>query len=71
MAKLSYQARKRLPSSAFVFPGKRAYPIMDKSHAKNALARASANATPSEKAKIKAAVHKKYPRMGKYRMMSK
>jgi hypothetical protein len=38
MAKLSYQQRKNLPGSSFVFPGKRAYPIPDAAHARNALA---------------------------------
>lgn len=40
MAKLSSQARKKLPESAFAGPD-RSYPIEDKAHARNALARAS------------------------------
>lgn len=41
MAKLSTKARKKLPKSSFGEPGKRAYPMPDKSHAANAKARAS------------------------------
>ena len=41
MAKLTTAARKALPKSSFGLPGKRAYPMPDKSHAANAKARAS------------------------------
>ena len=41
MAKLTTKARKALPASTFGIPGKRAYPMPDASHAKNAKARAS------------------------------
>jgi hypothetical protein len=41
MAKLTAKARKKLPSSSFGLPGKKAYPMPDKSHAANAKARAS------------------------------
>lgn len=41
MAKLSSGARKRLPKSDFGLPGRKAYPMPDKSHAANAKARAS------------------------------
>lgn len=41
MAKLTTKARKALPKSKFGEPGKRAYPMPDKSHAANAKARAS------------------------------
>lgn len=40
MAKLTAKARKRLPSDEFAGPHK-SYPVPDKSHARNALARAS------------------------------
>lgn len=60
MAKLTYQDRKDLPSS--VFAGKdRSYPIPDANHARNALARASAFASPPQKKAIDAKVHKKFP----------
>ena len=41
MAKLNTKTRNALPSSSFGEPGKRAYPMPDKSHAANAKARAS------------------------------
>lgn len=41
MAKLSTAARKNLPATDFGIPGKRAYPVPDKSHASNAKARAT------------------------------
>lgn len=41
MAKLTSARRKRLPKSSFGLPGRRAYPMPDKSHAANAKARAS------------------------------
>lgn len=41
MAKLTAAKRKKIPKSEFGEPGKRAYPMPDKSHAANAKARAS------------------------------
>lgn len=41
MAKLSESDRDNLPASKFAEPDKRAYPIEDAAHAKNAKARAS------------------------------
>lgn len=61
MSKLSYKERKGLPASSFVFKKSRSYPIEDKAHARNALARVSQNGSPTEKAKVRAAVHRKYP----------
>ena len=61
MAKLTYKQREKLPSSAFVFPETDGYPIHDEAHARNALARVSAFGTPAEKAKVRAAVHRRYP----------
>jgi len=65
MAKLNAAKRKRLPSSSFAEPGKRKYPINDKAHARNALARVAANGTPAEKKQVRAAVKRKYPSIGK------
>jgi len=59
--KLTTAARNALPSSAFVFPAQRAYPIHDENHARDALARVAQNGSPSEKAKVRAAVKKRYP----------
>ena len=41
MAELDTNHRKKLPAKAFAEPEKRAYPIEDKAHARNAKARAS------------------------------
>jgi hypothetical protein len=64
MAKLTTTARKAIPTSEFAGPD-RSYPIEDKNHARNALARASQHASPELKSKIRAKVHKKYPGIGK------
>lgn len=58
---LSYEERQKLPESAFAIPERRAYPIMDESHARNALARVSAHGTEEEKRRVRAAVKRKYP----------
>ena len=57
MSELSTKKRKSLPDSTFGLPSERAYPMPDKSHARNAKARASQQAkqgsiTKSEKKKI-------------------
>lgn len=72
MAKLSASDRKKLPQSSFAVPSKAAtpkgkaksgsYPIPDRSHAANALARSSGK---PEAAQVRAAVKRKYPDMGK------
>jgi len=41
MAELDAKSRDKLPKKAFAEPKKRAYPIEDKAHARNAKARAS------------------------------
>lgn len=73
MAKLSSKQRTHLSSSEFALPGKGegkegkgsgSYPIPDKSHARNALARVSQHGSPEEKKKVRAAVHRKYPGIG-------
>ena len=64
MAKLTSSKRNALPSRDFALPGRR-YPIEDASHARNALARVSQHGSPAEKAKVRAAVHRKYPDIGK------
>ncbi len=65
MAKLTSKTRKKMKSSTFALPGKRKYPIPDISHARNALARVSANGTPAEKRAVKNKVYKKYPSLKK------
>lgn len=63
MAKLSAKARKKLPKSEFGMLGSRKYPMPDKSHARNALARASQQAnrgrlSPAQKKRIVAKAHR-------------
>lgn len=53
MAKLTTKARKAIPSQEFALPGRR-YPIEDRAHAANA------------KARVDAAVARKYPGMGNH-----
>lgn len=65
MAKLTTEHRNALPSKDFAVPSERAYPIYDRSHAQNALARVSQFGTTELKEKISRAVHRKYPDMGK------
>jgi hypothetical protein len=65
MAKLTAAQRKKIPKGSFAEPGKRKYPIEDASHARNALSRVAQNGTPAEKKQVRAAVHRKYPNMGK------
>ena len=61
MSKLTTEERKRIKTGNFAEPSKRAYPIENRSHAINALARVSQYGSPAEKARVRAAVHKKYP----------
>ncbi len=63
MAVLTAKTRNALPESAFALPGRR-YPIHDENHARNALARVSQHGTPEEKAKVRAAVHRRFPGIG-------
>ncbi len=59
MAKLTTKARKALPAKAFAGPD-RSFPIPDKSHARNALARVgNSNLPPSAKAKVVAKANRK------------
>ena len=44
MAKLTAAKRRKIPSSSFGQPGKRKYPMPDRSHAANAKARATQQA---------------------------
>jgi hypothetical protein len=59
--KLTAKARKAIPTSEFAGPD-RSFPIEDKSHARNALARAHFAKNP---AAIRRKVHAKYPDIGK------
>lgn len=61
MSVLTTKQRDRLSDSKFGLPEKRAYPIQDEAHARNALARAAQDATPAEQAEIRRRVHALYP----------
>lgn len=61
---LSTKDRKKLKKKAFALPGKRKYPIPDKAHARNALARVAQHGTPAERKKVRAAVKKRFPSIG-------
>ena len=60
-SKLTAKKRNSLASDEFAIPEKRKYPIEDKSHAINALARVSQFGSEEEKKKVRSAVHKKFP----------
>ena len=64
MAKLTTTGRKRLKKSKFAIPERRAYPIHDRAHARNALARVAQNGTSSEKRRVRAAVRRRFPGIG-------
>lgn len=64
MSKLTAAQRKHLPKSDFALPGRR-YPVNDPNHARAALSRVAQHDTPSEQSRVRAAVHKKYPSIGK------
>jgi hypothetical protein len=67
MAELTSRGRKQIKPSNFAIPasqsdtGAAKYPIQDAAHARNALSRVAQNGTPAEKAKVRAAVARKYP----------
>ncbi len=66
MAKtLTTKDRDKLSKKSFALPGKRKYPITDKAHARNALARVAQYGTPAERKKVKAAVKKRFPSIGR------
>jgi hypothetical protein len=63
MSKLNTAERKALPTKVFGLPEERGYPLEDAGHARAALSRAKANATPEQQKKIKAKIHRMYPGM--------
>jgi hypothetical protein len=68
--KLSSESRKQLPTGDFAIPETRSYPLNDENHAKNALSRVSQFGSDSEKARVRAAVHRKYPNIGRAHAMA-
>lgn len=63
MAKLTAATRKAIPTKDFAGPD-RSYPIQNRAHAVAAKGRATQFASPALKAKIDAAVARKYPGLG-------
>ena len=71
MSKLNMAARKRIPKGKFAIPekapGPGSYPIEDRKHAGNALSRSSGKPVAG---RVRAAVKRAYPTMGKPKMKS-
>lgn len=74
MAKLTARGRQSLSRGQFALPGQGkgkggkgsgSYPIPDASHARNALARVSQHGSSAQKAKVRSAVARKFPGIGK------
>lgn len=70
MSKLDAEEREKLPKEDFALPGKRShsggeggYPIENRGHAQDALARVAQHGSPSEKKEVREKVHEKYPDM--------
>ena len=63
MATLTTKERKAIPRTDFALPGRR-YPIEDKAHARNALARVSQNGSSEEKEAVRREVARRYPKIG-------
>lgn len=62
MARLTAEQRDKLPESEFALPPD-GYPIPDKGHAKAALSEVSQHGSPTEKAKVRSAVARKFKDM--------
>ena len=72
MAELTSAKRKALPGRSFVFPKERAFPIDTAARGRAALAmaagaRSGKPQSPERQAKVRAAVHRRYPGIGKKR----
>lgn len=59
--------RRQMSSRSFAIPERRKYRIDDAAHARNALARVSQNGTPQEKRRVRRAVRRKFPSIGRSR----
>lgn len=63
-ADLTARGRNQIKEKNFALPGER-YPIQDRAHARNALARVAQHGSPEEQARVRAKVHAKFPGIGK------
>jgi len=64
MSVLTTNARDHLRPTEFAIPKTRSYPIHDAAHARNALSRVAQFGSAQEKARVRAAVHRKFPSIG-------
>jgi len=68
MANLTSKQRENLDKSDFAIPekapGPGSYPIPDKAHARNALARVAQFGSPSEISRVRRKVHERFPEIG-------
>jgi len=62
--KLTTEGRNHLQAAEFAIPKTRSYPIHDAAHARNALSRVAQFGSAQEKARVRAAVHRKFPGVG-------
>ena len=60
---LTSAQRNAMKASDFALPKDRAYPIHNLAHARDALSRVAQNGSPDEQVKVRAAVHKRYPKL--------
>lgn len=58
--KLTTKKRNNLSDKSFALPGRR-YPIPDEAHGRDALARVSANGTPTEQDMVRKEVARRFP----------
>lgn len=63
--RLDANARAHIAKKNFAGPD-RSYPIEDKAHARNALARVAQNGSPELQARVRSKVHAKYPDIGEH-----
>jgi hypothetical protein len=63
-ARLKAAQRDKLGKGEFAIPEKRAYPIHDENHARAALSMVAKHGSPEEKARVRAAVKRRYPGIG-------
>lgn len=61
MSKLTSKERGALPTGAFAVPSRRAYPLNDAKHARNALARVAQHGDPALRKKVRDAVANRFP----------
>lgn len=63
--KLSAEERSKLKAGDFALPKERAFPMHTVEHARDSLSRSGQDSAPDERAKVKAAIHKRYPQLSR------